>query len=32
VAIPSGVQAGDSVPLTVAMPDGSTDMVTIAVI
>ena len=31
VAIPSGVAAGDSVPLTVTMPDGSFDMVTIAV-
>ena len=31
LAIPSGVAAGDSVPLTVTMPDGSTDTVTIAV-
>jgi uncharacterized protein (TIGR03437 family) len=31
VAIPSGVAAGDSVPLTVKMPDGSADTVTIAV-
>jgi uncharacterized protein (TIGR03437 family) len=31
VAIPSGVAAGDSVPLTVTMPDGSADTVTIAV-
>jgi uncharacterized protein (TIGR03437 family) len=31
VAIPSGVAAGDSVPLTVTMPDGSFDTVTIAV-
>jgi len=32
IAIPSGVEAGDSVPLTVTMPDGSTDTVTIAII
>jgi uncharacterized protein (TIGR03437 family) len=31
VAIPAGVAAGDSVPLTVKMPDGSADTVTIAV-
>ena len=31
VAIPSGVEAGDSVPLTVKMPDGSADTVTIAI-
>lgn len=31
VAIPSGVAAGDSVPLKVTMPDGSSDTVTIAV-
>jgi uncharacterized protein (TIGR03437 family) len=31
VAIPNGVAAGDSVPLTVKMPDGSADTVTIAV-
>jgi uncharacterized protein (TIGR03437 family) len=31
VAIPSGVASGDSVPLTVTMPDGSFDTVTIAV-
>jgi uncharacterized protein (TIGR03437 family) len=31
VAIPPGVAAGDSVPLTVKMPDGSADTVTIAV-
>ncbi len=31
VAIPTGVQPGDNVPLTVTMPDGSTDTVTISV-
>jgi uncharacterized protein (TIGR03437 family) len=31
VAIPSGVTSGDSVPLTVTMPDGSFDTVTIAI-
>ncbi len=31
VEIPSGVAAGDSVPLKVTMPDGSSDTVTIAV-
>ncbi|HLK22476.1 MAG TPA: hypothetical protein VKT81_26200 [Bryobacteraceae bacterium] len=31
IAIPSGVVAGDSVPLKVTMPDGSSDTVTIAV-
>jgi len=32
VAIPGGVQPGDSVPVKVTMPDGSTDTVTIAVV
>jgi uncharacterized protein (TIGR03437 family) len=32
IAIPSGVEAGDSVPVTVTMPDGSKDTVTIAII
>jgi uncharacterized protein (TIGR03437 family) len=31
VAIPSGVAAGDNVPLKITMPDGSSDTVTIAV-
>jgi uncharacterized protein (TIGR03437 family) len=31
VAVPSGVQPGDNVPLVVTMPDGSTDTVTIAI-
>jgi hypothetical protein len=31
VAIPVGVAPGDSVPLTVKMPDGSADTVTIAI-
>lgn len=31
IAIPNGVAAGDNVPLTITMPDGSTDTVTIAV-
>jgi uncharacterized protein (TIGR03437 family) len=31
VAIPSGVEPGDNVTLTVTMPDGSADTVTIAV-
>ena len=32
IAIPDGVEAGDDVPVTVTMPDGSTDTVTIAVV
>lgn len=31
VQVPSGVAPGDDVPLTVTMPDGSTDTVTIAI-
>jgi uncharacterized protein (TIGR03437 family) len=31
LAVPSGVQPGDNVPLVVTMPDGSTDTVTIAI-
>jgi uncharacterized protein (TIGR03437 family) len=31
LTIPAGIQPSDSVPLTVTMPDGSTDTVTIAV-
>jgi len=31
VQVPSGVKPGDDVPLTVTMPDGSTDTVTIAI-
>jgi uncharacterized protein (TIGR03437 family) len=31
LAIPSGVKAGDDVPVVVSMPDGSTDTVTIAI-
>ena len=31
VQVPNGVKPGDDVPLTVTMPDGSTDTVTIAI-